>query len=101
MRQAPWAESIFWMYTVLVDAAAYGMDSRGLLRRLEDARIQTRPLWQPAHASPAHPGAQAYQCEVADQLNRDGLSLPCSVNLTPEQMARVIEVIVAGPHATD
>jgi perosamine synthetase len=101
MRQAPWAESIFWMYTVLVDAAAYGMDSRALLRRLEGARIQTRPLWQPAHASPAHKGTQACQGAVADRLYRDGLSLPCSVNLTAEQMARVTDIILHGPLATD
>jgi perosamine synthetase len=93
MREANWARSVFWLYTVLVDATRFGIDSRALLSRFEEAGIQTRPLWQPMHRSPPHRGAQSYHCEVADRLNRDALSLPCSVGLTAEQQARVLGVI--------
>jgi perosamine synthetase len=93
MAQAPWAASVFWLYTVLVDAKEYGMDSRQLQRRLAAAGIETRPLWQPLHKSPAHRGAFATDCEVADRLHRDGLSLPCSVGLTADDQARVTETI--------
>ena len=99
MREADWAFSIFWMYTVLVDAAQYGINSRSLLHKFDDAKIQTRPLWQPAHCSPAHAQCQAYHCDVAEQLNRDALSLPCSVNLAVEQLAQVAQVI-KHPHKT-
>jgi len=92
MPQAAWASSIFWMYTVLVDEAEYGMDSRALLRKLEAAGIQSRPLWQPVHLSPAHAG-HAYACPVAEDLYRRALSLPCSVGLTAAQQAKVIEVV--------
>jgi len=34
------------MFTLLVDAAAYGMNSRQLLRWLAERKIQSRPLWQ-------------------------------------------------------
>ena len=94
MREEAWAESIFWMYTVLVEEAQYGMDSRALLRRLNARQIQTRPLWQPAHQSPAHCGMRATDCAVAERLNRDAISLPCSVGLTPQEQQRVIENIV-------
>lgn len=93
MQEAPWARSIFWMFTVLVEAAAYGMDSRRLLRWLADRKIQTRPLWQPLHRSQAHRGALAYHCDVAERLNRDALSLPCSVGLTVEDQERVINAV--------
>jgi perosamine synthetase len=93
MRQAPWADSVFWMYTVRVDAVRYGCDSRALLARLAAANIQSRPLWQPMHRSPAHRGSQPWRCEVADALYRDCLSLPCSVGLTNEQQRRVIQVV--------
>ncbi|MBE7554821.1 MAG: LegC family aminotransferase [Anaerolineales bacterium] len=93
MDQAEWAHSIFWMYTILVDEVQYGMDSRALLRRLEAVQIQTRPLWQPVHCSPAHTGALIYRCEVAEHLNREALSLPCSVGLKPVDQKRVIEHI--------
>lgn len=93
MREAPWAFSIFWMYTMLVDKAWYGMDSRALLCRLSEAGIQSRPLWQPVHRSPVFEACQAYHCDVAEQLNRDALSLPSSVGLSPESQERVIDSI--------
>jgi len=93
MPQAPWAASAWWLYTILVDESRYGSDSRGLLRRLGDDRIQARPLWQPAHLSPAHAGSQALGGEVAARLNRDGLSLPCSVGLKEADQDRVIAAV--------
>ena len=93
MREARWARSTFWMYTVLVDEKRFGMDSRALLGRLAGKGIMTRPLWQPMHRSPAHAGAQSYHCETADRLYRDAISLPSSVSLTRAQQARVISVI--------
>jgi perosamine synthetase len=93
MPEADWAESTFWLYTVLVDEREYGLDSRALMRRLIESGVQARPLWQPLHRSPAHRDAQAYRCEVAESLHARALSLPCSVSLSPEQQGRVIEEI--------
>lgn len=93
MREASWAFSIYWMYTILVDKGQYGIDSRTLMRRLEAEKIQSRPLWQPVHRSPAHSHCQAYRCDVADRLNRDALSLPCSVGLSMADQQRVIRPI--------
>jgi perosamine synthetase len=95
MAEADWAESAWWMYTVLVDDAMTGIDSRGLMRALEREKIQTRPLWQPLHRSPAHADAPAADCPVADRLARMALSLPCSVGLDESQQARVIERVRA------
>ncbi len=92
-READWAQSTFWLYTILVDEAQYGLDSRALLRALAAAGIQTRPLWQPLHRSRALAGSPVVGGDVADGLNRQALSLPCSVGLTPEQQARVIAEI--------
>lgn len=93
MRQADWAESIFWMYTILVDESTYGMDSRALMRALAEQGIQARPLWQPAHLSPAHTGSFSVDCSTAELLNRHALSLPCSVGLTDGQLARVVDIL--------
>ena len=90
-EEAGWASSAWWLYTVLVDRAAFGLDSRAVLLSLGDAGIQTRPLWQPLHLSSAHAGSQGGRCEVAERLHRDALSLPSSVGLTPGEQQRVIE----------
>jgi perosamine synthetase len=92
-READWALSTFWLYTILVDEERYGMDSRALLRALATAGIQTRPLWQPLHRSRALAGSPAIGGAVADRLNRDALSLPSSVGLASSQQARVIAEI--------
>ncbi|HEX7363467.1 MAG TPA: LegC family aminotransferase [Bryobacteraceae bacterium] len=93
MQEAPWARSVYWMYTVLVEEAEYGVDSRTLMRSFASADIQTRPLWQPLHLSPAHAGCQVVGGEVAEQLWRKGLSLPCSVGLTSLEQERVVDMI--------
>jgi perosamine synthetase len=100
MREAPWARSTYWLYTVLVDEARYGTGSRGLLARLAQAGMESRPLWQPIHLSGAHRGAQAYRCDVSERLFRDALSLPCSVDLRPDDQARVIQTVLAGRSGT-
>lgn len=90
MSEAAWARSVFWMYTIRVTGT---LDSRELLRFLGVERIQSRPLWQPMHRSPAHPDLATFDCPVADALNAECLSVPCSVGLTPGQQNRVIDAI--------
>lgn len=91
--QAEWAHSTFWLYTIRVDASAFGRDSRALMQSLGEEGIQARPLWQPLHRSPAHRGSAAVGGEVADELQRTSLSLPSSVGLTDAQQERVIRAV--------
>ena len=96
MREAPWAFSAFWLFTVLVDEEKFGSDSRALLRRLADAKIQARPLWQPMHRSEAHRGAWSRACPVAESIHARALSLPCSVGLSDGDQERVIAAVRAA-----
>ena len=91
MREASWASSIFWMYTVLVDESKFGMDGHVLLQQLRGTGIQSRPLWQPIHRSLAHKNSVKYQVERADKIQAEGLSLPCSVGLAFADQQSVIE----------
>ena len=97
MSQADWAQGIFWLYTALVDENQFGIDSRALINRLDKERIQTRPLWQPIHSSPAYKDQNPADCPVADRLYRDAISLPCSVGISTEEIERVVTGI--GPAA--
>jgi len=99
MKEAPWATASYWMYTILVDAERCGTDSRSLLKALAASNIETRPLWQPLHLSPAHRESFARSCPVASRVNRLALSIPCSTSLTEEEQRRVIRALqqeVAG-----
>jgi len=93
MKEAPWATASYWMYTILVDAERCGTDSRSLLKALAASNIETRPLWQPLHLSPAHCESFARSCPVASRLNRWALSLPCSTSLTEDEQRRVITAL--------
>ena len=94
LGEASWAFSTFWLYTFLVDEGRYGLDSRALMQHLGESAIQTRPLWQPVHLSPAHVGDFKHVCNTAEYLNRKALSLPSSVGLAHDQN-RVIAAITS------
>jgi perosamine synthetase len=96
MEQAEWAQSTYWLYTVRICPERFGMNSRELLRVLGQRGIQSRPLWQPMHASGAQAGAMAWEVAVADQLCAECLSLPSSVGLTVAQQDAVIEAVLAA-----
>ena len=93
MREADWARSAFWLYTVLLDSRTSGFDRRDLSSYLATRGIQTRPLWQPLHLSPAHVGSAYTDCSVAEDLNSRALSLPCSVGLNESDQAYVIDAL--------
>lgn len=95
MPEADWAHSAFWLYTLLV-----AEDSRPLLESLAAQGIQTRPLWQPLHRSPAHPWGAGSHLPVADALHRRALSLPCSVGLGMAQIERVAAAVAQWAEGT-
>jgi perosamine synthetase len=96
MSDAEDVEPSCWLSTALVDPEAYGCDSRQLQQRLAGRGIESRPLWQPMHLSPAHPGAQSLSGEVAERLWNRALSLPSSPSMTYEQQGQVLAAI-SGP----
>lgn len=96
MPEAPYAFATYWLYTILVDEAAFGRSSRELLAFLAERNIQARPLWQPMHRSPAHRGERFGGGDVADRLCRDALSLPSSIGLTEEQLETVASAVLAA-----
>jgi perosamine synthetase len=95
-QQAPWAESTFWLYTVLVDEQVYGIDSRKLLKHLEQENIQARPLWQPLHRSKAHAGSHSFRIEVTERIHSTALSLPSSTGLSERDLDLVVAAITGA-----
>ncbi len=91
--QADWAESTFWLYTVLIDEGKFGLSSRRLLKILAVQNIQSRPLWQPLHLSEPYKGMLSTSCEISEKLYAQALCLPCSIGLSKESQDRVIEAI--------
>ena len=95
MKEADWAFSTYWMYTMLIDENEFGANSRELLQILIRSGVQARPLWQPIHLSNAHSECQSYQCKsgIAEEINNQAICLPCSVGLSRGMQQRVIDLI--------
>jgi len=91
--EAPWARSTYWMASVLLDEGRCP-DVVALIRDLNAAGIQARPLWRPLHLQPAFRSAQVAAVSVAERLYGRGLSLPCSVGITPEERQDVVDAVV-------
>ena len=87
--EQPWARSSYWMSSVMLDPSAWD-DVRTLIQKAKAASIELRPLWYPLHRQPVFAECEAFRVEHADALHARGVSLPCSVGITPEARARVV-----------
>ena len=96
-QEAPWARSIMWLYTIVVNPKTYGATSRQLLKEFQRQGIQTRPLWHPLYSLKPFQRCTAYQIEVVDDLYRKALSLPSSVGITKTNMNRIISILKQFP----
>src|SRR5207249_4071473 len=89
--RAGWAEPVFWLYSILVDAGQFGCSRDELMVGLSDRGIDTRPLFPPIHQQPIY--ANGESLPVAEWISSTGLSLPSAVGLHASDIARVINAI--------
>ncbi|PUU88384.1 aminotransferase, LLPSF_NHT_00031 family [Halanaerobium congolense] len=80
-----------WFYAVIVDQDQYGIDRDELLRKLNEVNIQARPLWGLIHQQKPYLDNQAYQIEKAQYFVDHLINIPCSSNLTEEEVEIVVE----------
>lgn len=88
---APWADNVYWLYSILVDPDVFGRTRDELMARLEEERIATRPLFPPVHTQPIYNTGQSLP--IAEHLAATGLSLPSAVGLRQEDVARVVQAV--------
>jgi dTDP-4-amino-4,6-dideoxygalactose transaminase len=82
-----------WFYTILVEPDVYGMDREALMQRLSEMGIQSRPLWLPIHMQKPYSACPVIGPERAVWYWERALNLPCSSNLTPDDVERVTTAI--------
>jgi len=82
----PWAESIHWMYSVLI-GPAFGRDRDAVAQALRTRGIDTRPFFVPVHELPPYRTPGPFP--IATALARTGLCLPSGTGLSPDEIATV------------
>ncbi len=90
VQQPSWSESNRWFYGFLCSSPQTKAE---LMTASAAADIQVRPLWHLNHLQKPYQGMQAYQITNAPRFYETLLNLPCSLSLTPEQIAEVVALI--------
>jgi perosamine synthetase len=90
--QMPWAENVFWMYSVIVEDEL-GLSRDELRLKLREQGIETRPFFYPVHTLPMYQTGQSLP--VAEDLSRRGLNLPSGATLTAEQVDYVCDMLTS------
>jgi pyridoxal phosphate-dependent aminotransferase EpsN len=95
MPQAPYGVHTNWLSCFLIDAGAFGCERDELIRRLDAANIETRPVWRPMHLQALYARAETFGGAVGEDLFRRGICLPSSSNLSLSEQSYVIDQVRA------
>jgi pyridoxal phosphate-dependent aminotransferase EpsN len=79
-----------WLSSFFVAEGQFGMSAADLIRFLDAADVEARPVWKPLHTQPLYATCERVGGEVAEDLNRRGICLPSSSSLSAEDQAFVI-----------
>jgi dTDP-4-amino-4,6-dideoxygalactose transaminase len=87
--------SSYWLSTILIDPLkTKGLTCEKLRLALEDANIESRPLWKPMHLQPVFRHFPYYGNAIAETLFTNGLCLPSGSNLTDVDRIRIKKVVL-------
>ncbi|MDM9632806.1 DegT/DnrJ/EryC1/StrS family aminotransferase [Robiginitalea aurantiaca] len=91
LEEPDYAYSNRWLTTILTDS----FETREKIRLfLEEANIESRPLWKPMHLQPVFNSCPSYINGVSEEMFEKGLCLPSGSNLLKSDLDRVIENIM-------
>lgn len=93
MPQAPYGLHTNWLSCFLIDEGRFGCSRDELIRRLDEAGVESRPVWKPMHLQPLYAGCECYGGEVAEDLFRRGICLPSSSSLSEEDQLYVVNAV--------
>jgi len=97
LKMLPYTDGIrcnHWFYALYVDAEKFGETRDELMHRLIANGVQCRPVWKLSHSQKAYLSAQAYEIEKAEDYLENIINIPCSTNLSPEDVKVVVDTIV-------
>lgn len=84
----------YWMNTIVWDKNVYKISKEEMILLLKEENIDSRPFFYPLTDMPvfAHLGQQG-QNKVAYDLSERAINLPSDINITKEQVKRVVDTV--------
>jgi pyridoxal phosphate-dependent aminotransferase EpsN len=101
MPQAKYGVHTNWLSCFLIDEERFGASRDALIQALDEANIESRPVWKPMHMQPLFRDASSYGGAVAEDLFKRGICFPSSSSLTLEEQDRVIQAVRSAAKASD
>lgn len=83
----------YWFCSVLVEPHEAGADREAVMAALHQAGVQSRPVWELNHRQAPYRDARAWGIERAHWFWERVLNVPCSTNLTRDDVERVARVV--------
>jgi len=80
----------YWFYSLVINKEKFGLDRDELLKRLKENGIETRPIWYLNHLQKPFKNNYSYKIEKAVYYWERVLNIPCSTNLTEEDVRYVV-----------
>jgi pyridoxal phosphate-dependent aminotransferase EpsN len=93
MPQASYGVHTNWLSCFLIDQEVFGYSRDDLIRVLDAAGVESRPVWKPMHLQNLYQGCAHYGGTVAEELFHKGICLPSSSSLTVEEQTYVVNAI--------
>ena len=86
-------ESNHWFYSLLIDRRWISASMREIITRLDKHGIQTRAIWDLISKQRPYHGEETYRLEKAPYYADRVLNLPCSTQITEEEIRYVCSTV--------
>lgn len=93
LRLLPFREGIrsnYWFYALYIEGE---QDIQLIMDKLQEKQIQTRPIWGLIHEQKPYIGTETYKIESAVHYAKHVINIPCSTNLSEEDVRYVAACI--------
>jgi pyridoxal phosphate-dependent aminotransferase EpsN len=101
MPQASYGLHTNWLSCFLINEDQFGCSRDQLIRALDAANIESRPIWKPMHLQSLYAHCERYGGEVAADLFRRGICLPSSSSLSEAEQLYVINTVRTAARAPE
>jgi pyridoxal phosphate-dependent aminotransferase EpsN len=93
MPQADYGLHTNWLSCFLIDQQDFGHSRDELIGILDAAGVESRPVWKPMHLQKLYQDCPRYGGTVAEHLFAEGICLPSSSSLTPQEHTYIVNVV--------
>ncbi len=83
----------YWFYSLLINNDIYPLRVKEIIPYLKEKNIQVRPIWNLIHTQKPYRESRAYKIDRANYYLENVINIPCSSNLTEEEVNYVINAL--------